>query len=618
MRIKTAVFPVVAAALLAARAAAAVAQAPDPGKYSSAIHEVVEVRGQKVAMRDGIRLSVDIYRPDAAGPFPAILSITPYDNVGSRESGRWWARRGYVMVVADDRGRFDSEGEWDPFGAKHKSDGYDLVEWIAKQPWSSGPVGMVGGSYGGWTQWWTASAAPPSLKAIVPQVAPPDAFENIPYQNGVLSGWLLDWAAGMSGRTAQTVDQGPYNGWTRRRVRDLMHTPYIEINRVRGMLDSPWFETWFRANLSTHEYWQAIAYQGRENYAKITVPALNISGWFDVNHPGTPMNYVGMRDYGATPEARRPRLIIGPWIHGVNRRVVGGVDFGPEAVIDLEGYKVRWFDRFLKGIDNGVEKDPPVYLFVMGPNRWYGEKDWPLPQTQWTKYHLDSKGHANSLKGDGVLATAVPSREGFDTYVYDPAHPTRDPFSDFPNHNGHIDGPVDARISEIGDDVLVYSTPPLGEEVEVTGPIEAKLYAATSARDTDWMVRLVDVRPDGYAALLTEGVLRARSRDPENEGRFRSDRLSTIEPNRVYEYTIRFWKGTGNVFQKGHRIRIEISSSYYPIYLRNLNTGADNLALVTESEAVVATQKIYHGGKYPSHIVLPVIPRSTTAAGSGR
>jgi putative CocE/NonD family hydrolase len=285
--------------------------------------------------------------------------------------------------------------------------------------------------------------------------------------------------------------------------------------------------------------------------------------------------------------------------------VSAGIDYGADAVIDLNGYVARWFDHFLKGIDNGVIDDPPVYVFVMGPNRWYGEEDWPLPQTQWTQYYLGSGGHANSLKGDGVLSTRAPREEGVDTYVYDPADPTPSPYGD----HGHIPGAVDARLPAIGDDVLVYQTPPLSEPVEVTGPIEAKLYAATSARDTDWMVRLVDVHPDGYAALLTEGLMRARNRDPEDEGRFRSDRLSTIEPNEVYEYTIQFWRGTGNVFDVGHRIRVEISSSYYPYYLRNLNSGADNVGLVTEDEAVVATQKIYHGGPHPSYIVLPIIER---------
>lgn len=585
------------------------AQAPDPGQYSEARYQVVEQLGVLVPMRDGVDLSVDIYAPTESGRLPAILTSTPYDNNGSREGAQWFAERGYVVVAADVRGRYDSEGQWDPFGAKHKTDGYDLVEWIADQPWSTGKVGMIGGSYLGWTQWWTASTAPPHLAAIAPKVAPPDPFWNLPYQHGVLvAGWMLDWAAMMSGRTQQKAGPGGYDGWSEKR-QDPPHTPYVEINESRGLQAAPWFEKWYRQNKSSDPYWSGISYQSSESYSRITVPSLSFTGWFDANHPGSPMNYMGMKSHGGTPEARRPSMIIGPWVHGINTRASGGIDYGPDAVIDVDGYVVRWFDHFLKGEDNGVGDDPPVYVFVMGENAWHAEADWPLPQTQWTRYYLDSGGRANSLKGDGVLTTTAPSREASDTYVYDPHEPTRDPFDGWPNKNGHIDGALDTRLAALGDEVLVYRTPPLAQAVEVTGPIEAKLYASTSAADTDWFVRLVDIHPNGYSALLTEGVLRARNRDPNNQGRFNGAQLSTIDPDQVYEYTIEFWRGTGNLFQEGHRIGVEISSSWYPYYLPNLNTGKDNVALVTADEAVVATQRIYHGGSRASHIVLPVIPR---------
>jgi putative CocE/NonD family hydrolase len=557
-------------------------------------------------MRDGVRLSVDVYRPAAEGRHPGILVLTPYSNNGAGlvQRARWFARRGYPVALADSRGRYDSEGDWDPFGGTHKADGHDLVEWLARQPWCDGKVGMMGGSYLGWTQWWTATQAPPSLKAIVPEVAPPDAFYNAPYQEGVLSGWALDWAAMMSGRTAQTVAEGPYGGFANTRARDFMATPYIGLNERRGALDCPWFETWLRQNLATGDYWRAISYQGKDNYSRVTVPSLAITGWFDANFPGSPRNYLGMKRHGATAEARRPRLVIGPWPHGFNAgRKLSDYDYGPEAVLDWNGCVCRWFDHFLKGNDNGAEKDPRVHVFVMGRNRWHAEEDWPLPQTKWTRYYLHSGGKANSLDGDGVLGTTPPGDEPPDAYTYDPQKPTRAPFK-----SGHLeDGPVDTRTAAVGAEVLVYTTAPLEEEVEVTGPVEAKLYAATSARDTDWMVRLIDVRPDGYAALLCDGVLRARCRDPENGGTFNPEKLSAIEPGNVLEYTIRFWRATGNVFAPGHRIRVEVSSSYYPFYLRNLNTGADNVAL--ETEAVVARQKVHHDAAHPSHLLLPVIPR---------
>jgi putative CocE/NonD family hydrolase len=591
-------------ALLALVPTPACGEAPRAGTYSAEQFAVKESRGHKVRMRDGVRLSVDLYQPADGGRFPGLLVHTPYNNnaLGLMQRARWFARRGYAVVLSDVRGRYDSEGDWDPFDGKHKTDGHDVVEWMAKQPWCDGKVGMLGASYMGWTQWWTATQAPPALKAIVPEVAPPDQLRNAPYQEGVLVGWTMDWAAMMAGRTSQTVAEGPYGGFTNARAQDLMLTPYLQLNERRGALDSPWFATWLRNNLSTAEYWRAIAYQGKDQYARVTVPSLNVTGWFDANFPGAPMNYQGMKQHGSTAAARRPRLVIGPWPHSFNHgRKVGAFDYGAEAVIDWDGYVCRWFDHFLKGIDNGVLDDPPVYVFVMGRNRWYRAKDWPLPQTRWTRYYLHSGGKANTLDGDGSLSTKPPGDEPGDTYTYDPAKPTLAPFK-----GGHLEeGAVDTRPAARGADVLVYTTPPLTDDVEVTGPVEARLYAATSARDTDWMVRLIDVQPDGYAALLCDGVLRARCRDPERGGAFMSDKLSAIEPGLVYEYTVRFWRATGNLFRKGHRIRVEISSSYYPYYLRNLNTGADNIAL--ETSAVVARQKVEHNAAHPSHVILPVI-----------
>ncbi len=584
-------------------------QAPDPGKYSADPFAVTATRGHKASMRDGVRLSVDVFRPKAEGRFPAILIITPYsNNPGYQARGSWFAQRGYVVAVADSRGRFDSEGEWDPFDPKHKSDGYDLVEWLAAQSWCDGKVGMMGLSYMGWTQWWTATQGPPSLRAIVPEVAPPDPFYNLPYQNGVLVGLMLDWAGQMAGRVGQTLGPGTYGGFgaNDRRLKDYMQLPYLKLNELRGALDAPWFEKWIRGNVASDPYWRGIAYQTSSNYAKVTVPSLAVTGWFDADFTGAPMNYLAMKQHGATPEARRPRLVIGPWPHIFNQnRKVGAFDYGPDAVINWDGYVCRWFDHWLKGTDNGVMRDPPVHVFVMGRNKWSAEQDWPLPQTRWTKYYLHSGGHANSTGGDGLLNTSPPGAPGdaaFDTYIYDPANPTRSPFT-----GGHLeDGAADTRASASGAGVLVYTTPPLEEEVEVTGPITAKLYAATSARDTDWMVRLIDVQPDGYSAMLGEGVLRARHRDPARDGAFNPDKLSVIEPNQVYEYTIEFWRATANAFAKGHRIRVEISSSYFPYYLPNLNTGADNIGL--ETNIVVAEQKLMHGAGQPSHVVLPIIP----------
>ena len=577
------------------------AQQPDPGKYSAAEHELVEFRNQMVPMRDEVKLAVDIFRPAGEGRFPVVLSQIPYNKDGGAARARWLAARGYVVVNADVRGRYESEGDWDPFDPKHKTDGYDLVEWLAQQPWSTGKVGMWGLSYMGWAQWWTATQTPPSLVCMVPEVAPPDQFRNLPYQEGILFGCGLDWASTNSGHTAIQVRPGAYGGFTSTRFEDCMQTPYIDLNKHRKVEGAPWFETWIRENLSTAPYWQAIAYQTEENYAKVKVPSLAISGWFDADFPGTPMNYIAMKKYGGTPEARRPRLVIGPWDHTGRGSKLLQFDYGSTAAIDWNGYMCRWFDYHLKGVANGVLDDPPVHVFVMGYNRWRAEEDWPLPGTKWTRYYLHSGGKANSSAGDGTLSTIPPGDEPSDKYTYDPLHPTLSAFT-----GPHVDGAVDTRPVSAGQDLLVYTTPPLEEDVEVVGPITAKLYAATSASDTDWMVRLVDVYPDGYAALLCDGVLRARCRDPEQAGAFNSIKLSQIEPDKVYEYSIEFWRATGNAFLQGHRIRVEISSSYYPFYLRNLNTGADNVGL--ETSHVVAQQTIHHDTMRPSHVVLPVMP----------
>ena len=577
------------------------AQQPDPGKYSSAKHELVEFRNEMAPMRDGVKLAIDIFRPAGEGRFPVVLSQIPYNKNGGARRAQWLAARGYAVVNADVRGRYESEGDWDPFDPKHKTDGYDLVEWLARQPWSTGKVGTWGLSYMGWAQWWTATQTPPSLVCMVPEVAPPDQFRNLPYQEGILFGCMLDWAACNSGHRATVVAKGGYGGFSSTRSEDCMHTPYIDLNKYRKVKGAPWFETWIRDNLSTSPYWQAIAYQTKEEYAKVKVPSLAVSGWFDADFPGTPMNYLAMKKHGGTPEARRPRIVIGPWTHTGRGSKLLRFDYGQTAAIDWDGYICRWFDYHLKGVGNGVLDDPPVHVFVMGHNRWRAEQDWPLPGTKWTKYYLHSDGKANSSAGDGTMSTIPPGDEPPDKYTYDPLHPTISAFK-----GPHIDGPVDTAAVTTGQDLLVYTTPPLEEDVEVTGPITAKLYAATSARDTDWMVRLVDVHPDGYAALLCDGVLRARCRDPERGGAFNSTKLSLIEPGKVHEYLIEFWRGTGNAFLKGHRIRVEISSSYYSLYLRNLNTGADNVGL--ETSHVVAQQTIHHDAARPSHVVLPVIP----------
>lgn len=595
---------IVSAALLPQWSLSSVfAQPPRPGDVSPATHEVREELNHDAPMRDGVKLKIDIFRPDAAGRFPAILQQTPYNKNGQAGRAKKFAARGYAVINVDSRGRFDSGGKWDPFSPHHKTDGYDLVEWVARQPWCTGRVGTYGLSYMGWTQWWTATQAPPSLKAIVPEVAPPDHFQNCPYQNGIPVCWMVDWAGALSGRRPHSAGPGGYGGFAVNREEAYGKLPYIDFDKTRGYLPTDWWRKWIEQNTASGEYWKAIAYQTPESYANVKVPSLAISGWFDANFPGTPMNYLAMKKYGGTPAARQPRMVIGPWQHLINRQqIAAGVDFGPQAIIDWDGYILRWFDHHLKGVDNGVMKDPPVHVFVMGRNRWRSAEDWPLPETRFTKYYLHSEGRAHTSDAHGTLTTTPPGDEPADHYTYDPDDPT--PSAAF--ENGHIDGPRDISSSADRPDVLVYETPVLTEDVELIGPITARLFATTSAHDTDWMIRLSDVHPDGRALFLGEGVMRARHRDPQRNGAFNAEQFSRIEPGKSYEYRIDFWRPTGNVFASGHRIRIEISSSYYPYYLRNPNSDQDNTGLVKEFRR--ADQTIHHDAERPSHVVLPIIP----------
>ena len=600
---KIALAPILAIAFCSLHAAA---QPPQAGDYSPVQYEITEERNLDAPVRDGVLLKCDIFRPAAEGRFPAILQITPYNKNGMATRAQKFAPRGYVVVNVDSRGRFESCGEWDPFSPQHKTDGYDLVQWIAAQPWCNGNVGMYGLSYMGWTQWWTASQAPPALKAIVPEVAPPDHFYNCPYQNGIYVSWMIDWAGNMSARLPHSAGPGGYGGFAEGRAEAYSKLPYIDFDKTRNYLPNDWWRKWILQNTAEGEYWKAIAYQTPEDYARITVPSLAITGWFDADFPGSPMNYLAMKEHGGTPEARRPRMVIGPWQHIINtERVAAGVDFGPDAIIDWDGYVLRWFDYHLKGVENGVLDDPPVHVFVMGRNAWRTASDWPLPQTQFTRYYLHSGGKANSAAGDGHLSTEAPGEEAPDRYTYNPLDPTPSPaFA-----NGHIDGPRDVQTSSARNDVLVYDTPELTEDVEVVGPITATLFAATSGHDTDWMIRIIDVHPDGRALFLGEGVMRARHRDPEKHGAFNPNALSTLTPSETYEYTLEFHRPTGNLFKQGHRIRIEISSSYFPYYLRNPNTPEPNIGLATEFQTV--TQSVLHDSAHPSHVVLPIIPAGT-------
>ena len=540
---------------------------------------------QRVPMRDRVELSADVYRPQAAGRYPVILSRTPYTKTSGStfRIAKYFVANGYVFVAMDVRGRGDSDGTFVPYKADGL-DGYDAIEWCAAQPWSTGKVGTLGGSYNGVIQWLTAVHQPPHLAAMIPMVSPSDPFVEFP--TGLPIPQLLSWYHITAGKVSQNMEAVD---WTKL----YWHLPIFTMDEAMGRPNKNWKD--FVEHSKLDSYWEPLRYQNK--FDRVKVPVLGISGWYDDEQIGTPLNFAGMTSKTIDEKVRRTqRLLMGPWPHAINSTSkLGEVDFGPTATIDLNNTWLRWFDYWLKGTDNGVMQEAPVRIFVMGENVWRNENEWPMARTKWTKYFLSSGGRANTLSGNGSLSMTEPATEGTDTYKYDPANPV--PFLTSPSF-AQIGGPDDYRKVEEREDVLVYSTEPLLEDMEVCGPIKVKLFASSSARDTDFMAKLIDVWPNGFAQRLTDGMVRARFR----EG---MDKPSLIEPGRVYGYDIDLWN-TCQLYKKGHRVRLEISSSAFPKYDRNLNTG-EQLGKTTAMQ--VAEQKIYQGSGRASYVLLPLVPR---------
>ena len=533
----------------------------------------------------GVELSADVYRPAADGKYPVILFRTPYNknSAGPLRVGRYFAGRDYVVVYMDVRGRGDSGGEFVPYRNDGR-DGYDAIEWCASQPWSSGNVGTLGGSYLGRIQWLAALEQPPHLKAMIPLVTPSDPFVEWP--TGQPLPMDISWHHYTSGHVSQNMDAVDW-------AQVHWHLPLLTMDKLIGRDLPHWRESVEHAQLEA--FWEPLRYQNK--FDQLAVPALHISGWYDDEQIGTPLNFIGMTTEAKTPEARRSqKLLMGMWPHATNSTTkLVDIEFGPDAKIDLDGYELRWFDYWLKGIDNGIMSEPPVRVFVMGDNLWRNENEWPLARTQWTKYYLHSSGKANSRLGDGMLSMTIPGKENPDVYQYDPANPTTFITDASFAQIGSAD---DYQEVEKRDDLLVYSTPELTADVEMTGPIKVHLFAASSAKDTDFMAMLLDVWPNGYVQRLCDGMIRARFRNG-------MDKPELIEPGKVYEYVIDCWN-TSQVFKRGHRIRLQIASSAFPKYDRNLNTGEP---MGKSTNMMVATQRIFHDRQHPSHALLPIIPR---------
>lgn len=533
--------------------------------------------------RDGTLLATDLYLPDGDGPFPTVVGRTPYgkNNPGFKALTSAANQRGFAFVIQDVRGRGDSEGKFTPY-VNEGRDGYDAVEWIAEQEWSTDEVVMRGASYSARATWSVALERPPHLSAAVIAVSPSDPFVEFPTSS--MTPMMIFWYRLTDGKVVQNPD-----GVDWMKVYETL--PLTEMDIAAGFRSDLWREA--ISHTTFDEYQEAHSYQHR--FDEIDIPILHISGWYDDEQIGTPLNYIGMTTNASSKKARKnQRLLMGPWGHAINtQQKLGEVDFGPQSLIDMEGYVADWLDSTL-GRDTAKET-PPVRIFVMGRNEWRDEQEWPLARTRFEDLFLHSDGNANSRFGDGTLTAEKPgAEEPEDVYIYDPARPV--PFIT-EQESGQIGGPDDYSAIEQRGDVLCYSSEPLEDDLEVTGPVRLILHASSSSVDTDFAAKLVDVHPTGCCQRLCDGIIRTRFRESLRKPEM-------MEPGRVYEFTIDMWN-TSQVFKKGHVIRVEISSSAFPKFDRNLNTGED---IATGTRMEQAENRVFHDLQRPSRLVLPIIP----------
>jgi putative CocE/NonD family hydrolase len=553
-----------------------------------------------IPLRDRVRLSADIYKPKHDAKFPCLLVITPYNNQWDRYTSQAavFARRGYAVVLVDSRGRHDSEGVWEPY-VNEPNDGYDIQQWLGQQEWCDGGIGMFGDSYVGFTQLMPAPYRCPYVKCLVPAVNQQTNFGHL-YNDGAMQlSTVFTFGLFCSSHTMQFRE---FMG--RQGVLDNPFFNFQEIFRrlpldtaLDDIADLPHVKTWIR-HPTYDDYWKS--YGIKEKYGEIDVPAYFLTGWYDNLVHEAWRNFKGFREQGLSERTRKgTRILVGPWTHAIGKPESDdwAADFGPESTLDLAEVHLRWFDFWLKQVENGIDQEPPITIFVMGANRWRQENEWPLARTNWTRYYLASDGSANSLHGDGTLSLAMPAAESsHDTFIYDPDNPVPTwggPICTHPNERG----PRDRQAVQHRDDVLVYTSGLLASDVEVTGPVQLSLFATSSAVDTDFTATLSDVYADGRAVLICEGIQRASFRDS-------LEQPSPIEPGKTYKYTIDLWE-VSNTFKAGHRIRLEISSSNFPRYARNLNTG---LNYGTSAEMTIAAQTIHHDEQHLSYLLLPVIP----------
>ena len=545
------------------------------------------MRNVRVSMRDGVRLATTVYLPLAEGSFPVVLVRTAYNRSGLYDA--FYPTHRMALVVQDCRGRYESEGEFDPF-VHEAEDGYDTIEWIGRQSWCNGKVGMFGNSYLAATQFYAAPMGSRFLRALNPRFMAGDPWKRAYYCDGAFSlaltwSWLCFECAS---RVSHAGSMPLLN------VRELLRSlPLLTLDERAGAGEVPHYRDYVQRS-RYDEHWKILRI--REQFGRFAMPVLLTGGWYDNYAAETTANFTALRQHAATAELRGShRMLIGPWTHGINpQSALGEIDFGEEALREYDMTQ-RWLQCILEDRDPREFQKAPIRIFVMGLNKWRDEYEWPPARARYISYYL----HAGCN-----LSTEPPSGgELPDSYAYDPDNPVPTlggNHSVGPYNPGLFEfvkpGPYDQRPVEGRSDVLVYTSDVLDNDMEVTGPVSLKLYASSSALDTDFVTRLTEVYPDGRSINITEGVIRARFR----EDVWGLPRL--LEPGTIYEFVIDM-QVTSNVFRKGHRIRVDVTSSNFPLWDRNLNTGNDP---GTDTQMLIANQKVYHDTQRPSHIVLPV------------
>ena len=543
----------------------------------------------EITMRDGTILRHNMTRPDIDGKFPVLLERTPYNKEGGSENGvgspEFFAARGYVVIIQDVRGRFASDGDFYPFkddGNGSNKDGYDTVEWLANQDWSTGKIGTIGGSYSGATQYRNAISNPPNVKAMFVRESSADYSEEWVYRGGAFElGFNFGWAHGVTLSNLNHLVTDEKHEKTEKMLIDIENnlddwhkkTPLFPTQFFDGLSD--WYNDWLE-NPPPSDYWNE--FDMSNHFGNIDIPIYHLGGWFDVFLNGTLKFYQGVSKNGKSDKTKQnQRLIVGPWVHGptnINNRFAGEFDFGPDAALDFNELRLPWFDFWLKGKNNGIDETKKINFFVMGKNEWKQADEWPLKNTTYTKYYFNKKLNSE-IKS--LYSGTLSDKKEIENSQLSFTNNLNNPVPSLGGNTLSIPNGV-FEHSSVDKQCITFSTNPLENELEVTGPVSAEIYVNSDQENSDWVVRLCDVDQSGYSRLVCDGIFRSHATSGE-----------------IQKIKIDMW-ATSNMFLKGHRLRISVTSSCFPRFDRALNNGSEE-----------SKNNILCGGSNASYITLPII-----------